>query len=227
MNNTDNLIEKAEELRKSGNNQESLSLYKKYLLDNNALLWLAKLSENSHEAFIAAELALKLEPGNEIAKRAIAKLSKKTPEDELRQDDIVKHIVKTTGMTLMQARAVNWFYRKINLPVGDALDKNSISLKDIGWASVESYNEHVKAASKTVLLYNLLKIETGKLPPSLEIVRGSRYSEKKERMSLKYIGMFAGIIFTLGALALIIIINNFLGFLSFKMNFLHLFYATA
>ena len=66
-------IAEAIQLHKDGQLDQSRQLLRNYLLRDpanvDALLWLAKVSPDEREALAAAELALALEPDNEIAQR--------------------------------------------------------------------------------------------------------------------------------------------------------------
>jgi hypothetical protein len=86
-------------------------------------------------------------------------------------------------MTLREARAVNWPFRGINQPIGDALDAGLISLRDLGWA-LQGTQGRVQTAARTILFTHVAGIEPATLPRPLRIISGSRYVERQERRAL-------------------------------------------
>ncbi len=218
MKNNEDLLVKAEALRKQENKQESLACYKEYLLKRNALLWYAKLTENPHEAFASADLAFRLQPENEMAQRAITTVRKQLPEEDIQHDELIKKVIQSTGMTLIQARSVMWSFKSINLPIGEAFDSKTIQLRDLAWASENAYNETVRNAAKTVLLSHLLKIEPNNLPPALKIVPCSHYSEWQERVSVMFSGLLVGIMLMFSIFTIVTMIGCFFGLLTVKIS---------
>jgi hypothetical protein len=103
-------VTKAIQLYKQNQPAESRQILRDYFATQpgnvEALLWLAKVTSDSREAIAAAELALALEPDNEIARRAVASVSAKP---DLEQNaELAIDVMRVTGMTLAQARAVKW-----------------------------------------------------------------------------------------------------------------------
>ena len=97
-------------LHKAGQLEQSREILHHFLLRDpanvNALLWLAKVTNDLREAIAAAELALALDPENEIAKRAVAAVRTRAQDSAESAPPI--DILRVTGMTYAQARALNW-----------------------------------------------------------------------------------------------------------------------
>ena len=194
------LLAQAFEAAEQNNPQKSHKLLRQYLLHRHALLWLAKVAADPEEAIAAAELGLKLDPGSDVAQRAVNTVRKRTfmpSEAPPERETLQAAISLTTGMTLTQARSAIWPFKKnespVNRPIGDALDDGIISLRDLLWASQNAYQIHVKDAAKAILLTRLLDVEPKELPRPLRVVSGGRYTEWQERRSLLFGGMLGGI----------------------------------
>jgi hypothetical protein len=129
-------VAKAIQLYKQNQLAESRQILRDHLTAQpgnvEALLWLAKVTPDSREAVAAAELALALEPENEIAKRGVLAVHAKF--DAAHQDESPIDIARVTGMTVSQAREVIWPFSGLNRPIGVLLDEGIKSLKDLAWA---------------------------------------------------------------------------------------------
>lgn len=182
----DNLLEQARDARQRNDEQASASFLRSYLQRGRALLWLAKLTSEPGEALAAAELALQLDPSDEVTLRAVRTARERngtmSPVDQA-EADLAASVVLTTGMTLREARAVIWPFRGINKPIGEALDAGLIRLRDLGWA-VERPAGRVQMAARTILFNHIARIEPATLPRPLSVINGSRYAERQERRSL-------------------------------------------
>jgi hypothetical protein len=192
-------ISEAIELYKAGRQQESRDHLCDFLLRQpahiDALLWLAKVAPDRQEAVAAAELALKLDPGNEIAQRAVIAVrerAEESPGQAAEQAELSAAVALSTGMTLTQARAVKWPFRGINRPTGEALDEGIIDLRDLGWAVENAWDTRVRDAAKTILLTHLVGAEPVETPLPLKVVVASRFSESQERRNLVYFAALSG-----------------------------------
>jgi len=193
-------IQEAIQLYHDGKHQESRDCLSDFLAQQpaniDALLWLAKVSPDPQESVSAAELALKLDPTNEVAQRAVIAVRER--EDKRPDEAELQAAVATSiGMTLAQARSVNWPFRGINCPIGEALDDGTITLRDLWWAVENAHNSRIREAAKTILLTQLVGVEPKEPPPPLRVIIGSRYSEAQERRSLIFFGLASGIGLTL------------------------------
>jgi hypothetical protein len=197
-------IREAIQLHHAGKQHESRDCLRSFLLQQpghiDALLWLAKVSPDPQEAVAAAELALKLDPANEVAQRAVIAVRKQAveaPQQPAEQAELLATVALSTGMTLGQARAVNWSPRNINRPIGEALDEKIITLRDLAWAIEGAFDARIRDAARTILITHLVGAESKEPPPPLKVVTGSRYSERQERRSLLFYGFLAGVMLTL------------------------------
>ena len=180
-------------LYKEGKIETSLQLLHNHLKTTpeiiNTLLWIAKISNNTHEKLAAAELALALEPENEIAKRAVAAVQQSPTETSILQPI---DLMRVTGMTESQARAVIWPFRGLNRPMGVLLDEGKIGIGDLRYA-IEKANSIVQQAARTLFLIHALG-DTLKDPPApLTFIKGSDYTGFRERSSRALSGLFLGI----------------------------------
>jgi hypothetical protein len=199
-------VTEAIQLYRAGRQQESRDRLRDFLLQQpghvQALLWLARVTPDSQEAVAAAELALKLDPGNEVAQRAVVVVRERAgepPGQAPEQAELSAAVTLSTGMTLTQARAVMWPFRDVNRPIGEALDDGTITLGDLGWALEKARDTRIRDAARTILLTHLVGAELAEPHPPLEIVVASRFSERQERRSTLMFGLLAGIVFLLTA----------------------------
>ncbi len=185
----DALIQQAKDSGKQGRLQESRELLRSYLMYDNALLWLARFTEDLDEALIATELALSLAPENEVARRAVAAVREVRMQRHEEAGRPAEAITRRTGMSLRMARGIVWLFRGINRPIGEALDQGLITLNDLTWAARSAKDEQVRRAAATVVFHHVLGADEGFTSPVLTVVRGSRYSEHRERIALLLTGM--------------------------------------
>jgi Holliday junction resolvase-like predicted endonuclease len=208
-------ITEARQLYREGKQRESRDCLQAFLLQQpahiDALLWLARVTLDSQEAIAAAELALKLDPGNEVAQRAVIAVRKRaseSPTQAAEQAELTAAVALSTGMTLAQARAVKWPFRGINRPIGEVLDDGTITLRDLWWGLENAYDTRIRDAAKTILLTHLVGAEPKEPPPPLNVVTGSRFSERQERRSLLFAGLLAGFLLALSAGIIILTITT-------------------
>jgi hypothetical protein len=192
----------AKKLIKDNKLQAGRELLREYLLYDNALLWFIRASEDTEEKLIAAELAVKLAPDNEVVQRAIASIRETSQHGNDAQ--IANAIQKRTGMSLRTARAVLWPFRGIRRPIGEALDEGVIAVKDLIWASEKANDEHIREAAKTVLYHQIIGLPEASGPSVLKVIVGSRYSEAEERFALLKGGILLGILFSIAAVSLLL-----------------------
>jgi hypothetical protein len=199
-------VTEAVELYRQGKQQESRDCLRDFLLQQpahiNALLWLAKVTPDPREASAAAELALKLDPGNEVAQRALIAVRERVGESSKQaaeQAQLSAAVALSTGMTLAQGRAVNWPFRRINRPIGEALDDETISLSDLGWAVERVSEARIRDAAKTILLTHWTGAEPKKTPRPLKVVVCSRFIEQQERRATMLSGCMASAAMALSA----------------------------
>jgi hypothetical protein len=142
------------------------------------------------------ELAFKLDPGNEIAQRAVIAVrerAEESPGHAVEQAELSAVVVLSTGMTLTQAQVVKWPFKGINRPAGEALDDGIITLRDLGWAIEEAQDTRIRDAAKTILLTRLVGAEPEEPPLPLKAVVASRFSESQERRNLVYFAALRGL----------------------------------
>lgn len=189
-------INDAIQLFKDGKTEQSRTLLKDYIcsIENGyeALLWLAKVSPNQAEALTAAELAYHLDPKNEVAQRAVVAVRSRGGQQA--EWDPQLDVISFTGMTVAQARAVNWPFRGYKRPIGVLLDEKCIEMRDLGWAAQSSFDPYIKTAARTLLLNYLLDDKTETLPRSVKVARGRDYSGYLERISNFQAGIYLGVL---------------------------------
>jgi Holliday junction resolvase-like predicted endonuclease len=193
-------IAEARKLYREGKQRESRDRLRDFLLQRpahmDALLWLAKVTPDLREAVAAAGLVLKLDPGNEVAQRAVIAVRERVGEPSgqaAEQAELSAAVALSTGMTLAQARAVKWTPRGINRPIGEVLGDRTITLRDLWWALENAYDTRIRDAAKTILLTHLVGAEPKEPPPPLRVVVGSRFSERQERQSIVYAALMLGV----------------------------------
>jgi Nuclease-related domain len=160
----------------------------------DALLWLAKVAPVDREASAAAELALALEPENETAKRAVAAIQARPqkPTNAAQQIDIMR----ITGMTPLQARAVVWPFRRLYRPIGVLLDEGKIDAGQLLYGVQHAYDSSLKEAARTLLLTEILGDKLKESPRPLTVVEGADYSGYQVRRSTALAGLFGGVAIT-------------------------------
>ncbi|MDD5371633.1 MAG: nuclease-related domain-containing protein [Anaerolineaceae bacterium] len=192
-------------LYREGSTEQSRALLRDYICnaDNqyDALLWLAKVTPNDAEAMTAAELAYHLDPENEIAQRAVVAVRSRTEQKP--GWDPKFEVISFTGMTVAQARSVNWPFRGHQRPIGVLLDEKCIGMNDLGWAAQNSYDEYIKTAARTLLLTYLLeeKADTSKQP--VKVVQGVDHAGFIERWASFQGGIIVAGIFGLSLIILV------------------------
>jgi len=192
-------VSKAIQLYREGKQQESRDCLRDFFLQQpsytDALLWLAKVTPDPQEAIAAADLALKLDPGNEVAQRAVIAVQEREsepPGTTKKQAELSATITLSTGMTRSQAQAVIWRSRGINRPIGEALDDGTIGLRDLTWAIEHAWDTRIRDAARTILLTHLVSAEPQEPPAPLRVIVGSRFSERQERIGIAISVALAG-----------------------------------
>ena len=192
-------IAEAIRLNRKGDREASHAQLRDFLAEQpgqvEALVWLAKVTGDPQEAIAAANLAARLDPANEVARRAVAAVHEMYPdgnESGLGKNGSSLAIAFATGMTLAQARSVTWPTRGINRPIGEALDDQTLTLRDLGWAVENAWDPRVRDAAKTILLTELMGTGPAEPPRGLKVIRGSRYTEDQERSATLELGATYG-----------------------------------
>lgn len=202
-------VDDAIRLFKEGQSEQSRKVLLDYLFNRGsqyeALLWLAKVTNEPNEAIHAAELVFAYNSCDEMAARAIAAVHARFNGQENNPKYEVERI---TGMTVSQARAVIWTINSKNRPIGVLLDEGGISFKDLIWAAQSSYSDFIKRASRTLLLENLL--DTKLTPPKqpAKLIKGFNYPAYLEKLSSLHGGFILGIVAGSGGLSFIIAVIN-------------------
>jgi hypothetical protein len=206
------VISEAIRLFKAGQAQESRRVLRDFLCaqpDNfEALLWFARGSPDPREAVIAAELALALQPENEMAQRAIAAVYSLPDRARVPQPEV--DVARLTGMTLAQARAVIWPFKGLRRPAGVLLDEGLIGLNDLGYAIEKAFDEPVRQAARSLLLARLIGDRLHKPGTPLRLVEGPSYAEFQIRMVALRLGTILGVVLTLLAgVVVVAIVSTF------------------
>ncbi len=180
-------LELARNLYREGRRDESRAMLRALLLEQpeliNLLAGLARTSQDPREAMAAADLAQALAPENELVQRAVADASRLVPPPA------PLDVTRVTGLTVAQARAVNWPFKGLNRPVGVLMDEGLVALSDLGYGLEKAYDPLVKKAAATLLLAALLKDGlTDPLPP-LRVLGQNRYAPWLVRRSAFYLGL--------------------------------------
>lgn len=202
---SDDALRRAAEARKAGDEAMASSLLREYLLRDRALLWLAKLSSDPDEALAAAELALRLAPGDETVQRAIVAVRERAgalPDSTPSKETIAATITLNTGMTYQEACAVTWPFKRLNRPIGDALADKTICLRDLAYAIEEARDPRLRDAARTVLVTHLVGVEPAQAVRPPKVLRGSRFTERQERRSL----LLTGVLVTIGLICCVILV---------------------
>ncbi len=192
-NGADALIHAAIAARELGDSTGAHAHLRAYLLYEAALLRLARATTNADEARLAAQLAVQIEPSHELAQRVLLDVQQRFSQSQVIPPSThwPAIIAQTTGMTSAQARAVIWPFRGIHQPIGQSLDRGTITRKDLIWASFDLHDDRLRRAARTLLLTELLAVEPAQPPRPLQVLRGSRYTEQQERLELLMVGAFS------------------------------------
>ncbi len=189
-----NEINEAIRLYKENNAAQSRESLRNYICSQcnqmDAILWLAKVSPDANEALRAAELAFYLDPDNEIAKRAVAGVSERF-KDKPSWDPKLE-IIRLTGMSQSQARAVNWPFRGLQKPIGVLMNDGTINIRDLAWATQNVTDEYIRQASRTILLSSLLVGDAGTLE-SARVIEGKSFAQSQEREATLRVGIGIGV----------------------------------
>lgn len=210
-------ISEAIRLQKELKSSESHKLLHDYLISKSnafdALLWLAKVTDNPQEAMDAAELAYFLCPENDIALRAVATVGNTLPGDDARKIEL--DLLKLTGMTESQARAVNWPFKGFNRPLGVLMDEKAIDLRDLAWAADHAYDAVIQQASRTLLLLAIFKNRVKDVPKPVTLIEGYDNAGYHERMASVKAGVYLGIMICITVLMFVLpLANQFFNFTS-------------
>lgn len=193
---TDQLLEHAIELRRQNQLEDSYQYLRAYLLREHVLLRLARMSTHQDEARSATQLALRLDPSDDLAQRVrldVEQRFRHATDEPPSQEQWPAIIALTTSLTLVQARSVSWPFNGINRPIGEILDDGTRALKDMLWACENARDTRIRDAARTILLTHLLDAAPAQPPKPLTIIPGSRYSERQERIALVIAGAALGI----------------------------------
>jgi hypothetical protein len=113
------------------------------------------------------------------------------------------------GMRLDQACATKWpFSPYKGQPMGVLVQSQQLSIKDLGYAIDNAYDEKVRQAAVTLTLVRLERIVKEPAPSAglVKIISGGRsYSEKKQSWLNLLEGMVLGILLAFGIFAIIMI----------------------
>jgi hypothetical protein len=113
------------------------------------------------------------------------------------------------GMRIDQARATRWpFSPHKGLPMGELVESQQLTLKDLAYAIENAYDEKVRQAAITLALVRLERIVKEPAPSAgfVKIISGGRsYSEKKQSWLNLLEGMVLGILLAFVIFAIIMI----------------------
>lgn len=203
-------ITEAIRLHKEGQTEQSRQLLTSYLHEKtdviDALLWLARTSDQPREAIAAAELAFIIAPENEIAQRAVTSVAQKFAGKDMRAPEF--ELLRLTGMTETQARAVYWRIRHLNAPIGILLDEKKLTISDLAWATQNAYDADIRQAARTILLTKLHDGDLKDPPKAMKVLEGRENLEYHERMASLKAGIYIGVAIGLIALAFILTTAN-------------------
>ncbi|GAP17536.1 nuclease-related domain-containing protein [Levilinea saccharolytica] len=197
-------------LQKEGQTEASRQLILSYLHEKedmiDALLWLARASDQPREAIAAAELAFIIAPDNEIAQRAVTSVAQKFAGKDLRAPQF--ELLRLTGMTEAQARSVYWPFKKLNAPIGVLLDEKKITMQDLIWAADNVQDGLIKQAARTILLTQLHQGDLKAPPKPLKALEGRENLEYRERVASVNTGIYLGFVVALAILTMVLWIGS-------------------
>ena len=197
-------------LQKEGRTEASRQLILSYLHEKedmvDALLWLARASDQPREAIAAAELAFIIAPENEIAQRAVTSVAQKFAGKDLRAPQF--ELLRLTGMTEAQARSVNWPFNNLNAPIGVLLDEKKITARDLAWAVENIQDGIIRQAARTILLTHLHQGDLKAPPKPLKALEGRENLEYQERLASLKSGAYFGFTIALNIVFIILWIGS-------------------
>jgi Nuclease-related domain len=183
-------INEAIKLYNAGQQPQSLEILRTYLVQapslKDGLLWLAKVSNDKHEAIAAAELAFALFPNEEVTQRAVAAVSLRFKDKNDPASAI--DVLRIAGMTQAQARLVIWPFRNLYRPIGVLLDEGKLTVKDLGFAVETAFDPQLKRAATTLLLGKLLSDGLKEPPPPMQVFGLGSHAARRARFGFMLFG---------------------------------------
>jgi hypothetical protein len=112
------------------------------------------------------------------------------------------------GMTIEQARLTMWPFRPLRgQPMGELVDTRQLTLKDLGYAVENAWEDHLRRAAAVLMAVRLSQAIEEPPPPAgpLKVVSGGRsYAEERQLALTSLQGFALGVIFAVWCGALVI-----------------------
>jgi hypothetical protein len=131
-----------------------------------ALLTLAGLTRDKQEAIAALERVLQLDPDNAMAHHGLTKLcgrKESQPRDHIasKPSTPAEHPRINGSDIVTMAQGIMWPFKDLNRPLGDLLETEEVTSRDLGWASWNAYDPIVKWAAAVCLKAEALEAING------------------------------------------------------------------
>jgi hypothetical protein len=140
-----------------GDRQAAIAALRKILKRNpddiKALLTLADLTPSEKVTVAALKRVLQLDPDNETARRDLAEISERQQADHEAAEE-----PRVDGTAIVAlAKSITWPFKDLNRPVGELLESEKVTSRDLGWASWNAYDPIVKWAAAVCLRADALE----------------------------------------------------------------------
>lgn len=143
-----------------GDRQAALTALRNILKRNpddiKALLALAGLSPSEKVTVAALKRVLLLDPDNETARRGLAEISDQEQRRQAGREAAEEPRIDGTAVVAL-AKSITWPFKDLNRPVGELLESEKVTSRDLGWASWNAYDPVVKWAAAVCLRANALE----------------------------------------------------------------------
>ena len=121
-----------------------------------ALLTLAGLTRDKQEAVVALKRVLQLDPSNAMARHGLTKLGGRNESHprnhETPRPSAPAEPARLDGSDIIiLAQHIPWPFKDLNRPVGELLETEEVTSRDLGWASWNAYDPIVKWAAAVCL----------------------------------------------------------------------------
>jgi len=108
-----------------------------------ALLWLGGLTPDLEEGIAALGQVLRLDPGNEAARKGLADLRSR---QEAQPPPPAEEIITGEKILALAGRVI-WTFKDLNRPLGKLVAEGTVTAKDLNWAVRRAYDPTIKWAA--------------------------------------------------------------------------------
>lgn len=126
--------------------------------------------------------------------------------EKTRQNKPSEPVPVPLSMSIEEARTISWPFRPYEgYPMGDLVDAQQLSLKDLGYAIENAWDNRVRDAAMTMMLWRLNQVVESPVKTNgiAQIISGGRsFSERRQAENFIYMGAIPGLLIG-GAIAVL------------------------